>query len=68
MRGQVSKRCISALTLVSQDCVDEVGAPYLHFSVHPGKSQVMAKGVNAFGREGHTSRILLRYLDSASTV
>ena len=27
----------------------------------PGKNEIMAKGVNAFGREGHISRILLRF-------
>jgi hypothetical protein len=27
----------------------------------PGKNQIMAQGVNAFGREGHISRVLLRY-------
>ena len=26
----------------------------------PGKNEIMAKGVNAFGRAGHISRILLR--------
>ena len=26
----------------------------------PGKNEIMAKGANAFGREGHISRILLR--------
>ncbi len=27
----------------------------------PGKNEIMAKGVNAFGRDGHVSRILLRW-------
>ena len=27
----------------------------------PGKNEIMAKGVNTFGREGHISRVLLRY-------
>ncbi len=29
--------------------------------LRPGKNQIMAKGVNSFGREGHVSRILLRF-------
>ena len=29
--------------------------------LRPGKNQIMAKGVNRFGREGHVSRILLRF-------
>jgi hypothetical protein len=29
--------------------------------LQPGKNQIMAKGVNAFGREGHISRVLLRF-------
>ena len=29
--------------------------------LNPGKNEIMAKGVNAFGREGHVSRILLRF-------
>jgi hypothetical protein len=29
--------------------------------LRPGKNQIMAKAVNTFGREGHVSRILLRY-------
>ena len=29
--------------------------------LRPGKSQIMAKGINSFGREGHISRILLRF-------
>jgi len=35
--------------------------PEFTWHLHPGKNQIMAKCVNAFGREGHTSRILLRY-------
>ena len=31
------------------------------WKLRPGKNQIMAKAVNAFGREGHTSRIVLRY-------
>ena len=27
----------------------------------PGKNEIMAKGVNTFGRDGHVSRILLRF-------
>jgi hypothetical protein len=29
--------------------------------LRPGRNQIMAKPVNAFGCEGHTSRVLLRY-------
>ena len=31
------------------------------WKLKPGKNEIMAKGVNAFGREGHISRILLRF-------
>ena len=31
------------------------------WTLKPGKNEIMAKGTNAFGREGHISRILLRY-------
>ncbi len=31
------------------------------WNLKPGKNEIMAKGVNAFGREGHISRILLRF-------
>ena len=36
-------------------------APDFSWSLRPGKNEIMAKGINAFGREGHISRILLRY-------
>lgn len=35
--------------------------PTFAWELKPGKNQIMAKGVNAFGREGHVSRVLLRY-------
>jgi hypothetical protein len=35
--------------------------PEFVWSLRPGKNQIMAKGVNSFGREGHVSRILLRF-------
>jgi hypothetical protein len=35
--------------------------PTFTWRLEPGKNQIMAKGVNAFGREGHVSRVLLRY-------
>ena len=35
-------------------------APTFTWRLRPGKNQIMAKGVNQFGREGHVSRILLR--------
>ena len=31
------------------------------WELRPGKNQIMAKPVNAFGRDGHISRVLLRY-------
>ena len=36
-------------------------APEFTWRLRPGKNQIMAKGVNRFGREGHVSRILLRF-------
>ena len=36
-------------------------APTFTWRLRPGKNQIMAKGVNQFGREGHVSRILLRF-------
>ena len=36
-------------------------APEFLWRLRPGKNQIMAKGVNSFGREGHVSRILLRF-------
>src|SRR5262249_7335091 len=35
--------------------------PAFRWPLRPGRNQIMAKPVNAFGREGHTSRVLLRY-------
>jgi hypothetical protein len=35
--------------------------PEFPWRLEPGRNQIMAKGVNAFGREGHISRVLLRY-------
>ncbi len=35
--------------------------PEISWRLRPGKNEMMAKGVNAFGREGHISRIHLRY-------
>lgn len=35
--------------------------PVFTWHLRPGKNQIMAKGVNRFGREGHVSRILLRF-------
>lgn len=35
--------------------------PDFSWKLRPGKNQIMAKAVNAFGREGHTSRVVLRY-------
>ncbi len=37
-------------------------APEFTWPLRPGKNQIMAKGVNSFGREGHVSRILLRFI------
>ena len=31
------------------------------WKLKPGKNEIMAKGVNTFGRDGHISRILLRF-------
>ena len=31
------------------------------WTLKPGKNEIMAKGTNAFGRDGHISRILLRF-------
>ena len=31
------------------------------WALKPGKNEIMAKGTNAFGRDGHISRVLLRY-------
>ena len=31
------------------------------WKLNPGKNEIMAKGINSFGREGHMSRILLRF-------
>lgn len=36
-------------------------APEFTWKLRPGKNQIMAKCVNQFGREGHVSRILLRF-------
>jgi hypothetical protein len=50
------------------DTVDEAtGVESLAWVLWPGKNQVMAKGVNSFGREGHVSRILLRYMPAPSS-
>ena len=35
--------------------------PRFEWVMKPGKNEIMAKGVNGFGREGHVSRILLRF-------
>jgi hypothetical protein len=35
--------------------------------LRPCKNQVMAKGVNAFGVEGHMSQILLQYMPAPSS-
>jgi hypothetical protein len=46
--------------------VDEAtGEKVLAWVLRPGKNQVMAKGINSFGREGHVSRVLLRYFPTA---
>ena len=31
------------------------------WKLKPGKNEIMAKGINSFGRDGHISRILLRF-------
>jgi hypothetical protein len=51
-----------ATLLVRRDdeCWRETGAE-LTWSLRPGKNQIMAKCANASCREGHTSRVLLRY-------
>ena len=35
--------------------------PNFRWKLRSGKNEIMAKAVNAFGREGHSSRVLLRY-------
>ena len=39
----------------------ETGACF-EWRLRPGKNQIMAKGINALGREGQISRMLLRYM------
>ncbi len=39
----------------------EESKPERIWRLRPGKNGIMAKGINAFDREGHVSRILLRY-------
>ena len=41
------------------------GEKVLAWVLRPGKNEVMAKGINSFGREGHVSRVLLRYFPAA---
>ena len=50
----------SLLVRLGEEAWRETG-PDFSWKLHPGKNQIMAKAVNAFGREGHTSRIVLRY-------
>jgi hypothetical protein len=44
------------------------GSAYLPWRLVPGKNVVMAKCVNAYGREGRTSRVLLRYHPATADV
>jgi hypothetical protein len=39
----------------------EDAAAVATWALQPGKNSVWAKGVNTFGREGATSRVMLRY-------